>query len=55
MTGVWMPNLLCRNSRDFSPNGKNAEEDRKGDYIWKLRPEIADALDELNEQENQQG
>ena len=33
--------------------GKNAEEERKGDYIWKLRPEIADALDELDEQEGQ--
>ena len=33
--------------------GKNAEEERKGDYIWKLRPEIADALDELDEQESQ--
>lgn len=28
--------------------GRNAEKDRIGDYIWRLRPEVIDALNELD-------
>lgn len=39
--GSWWP---------FIFTGRNADEDRIGDYIWKLRPEIMDALDALDEE-----
>ena len=40
--GSWWPFLFV---------GRNADESRKGDYIWRLRPEVIDALDALDEQE----
>ncbi len=36
--GSWWPFIFV---------GRNAGEDRKGDYIWRLRPEVIDALNEL--------
>lgn len=36
--GSWWPFIFF---------GKNAGEDRKGDYIWRLRPEVIDALNEI--------
>lgn len=40
--GSWWP---------FAFFGKNADDTRKGDYIWRLRPEIIDALNELDKDE----
>lgn len=37
--GSWWPFMFF---------GKNAGEDRRGDYIWRLRPEIIDALGALS-------
>lgn len=40
--GSWWPILFT---------GRNADDDRKGDYIWHLRPEVVDALVALERDE----
>lgn len=41
--GSWWPFIFV---------GRNAEESRRGDYIWRLRPEVIDALDAMDEQQS---
>jgi hypothetical protein len=39
--GSWWPFVFV---------GRNAEEPRRGDYIWRLRPEVIDALNAMEDQ-----